>query len=102
MAKKFDGVIEAVRYNRNGQISLVRVYERRGVTFSDRVLLDRKTLSERIKEGMVFVTGQRKEYWGSTFETGKQVKLTTSNGKDYLRTGEPSFQKDELEETPAF
>ena len=102
MSKKFDGVIEAVRYSRNGQISLVRVYERRGVTFSDRVLLDRKTLSERIKDRKIFVTGQRKEYWGSTFETGKQVKLTTNNGKDFLSTSETSSQRDELEETPAF
>ncbi len=35
MAKKFDGVIEAVRY-KNGQIAVVRAFERRGTTFSDR------------------------------------------------------------------
>ena len=51
MAKKFDGVIEAVRYNPDGQIALVRGYELRGVTYSDRVLLDRNTLVERLKEG---------------------------------------------------
>jgi hypothetical protein len=102
MAKKYDGVIEAVRYSRNGHIGLVRAYERRGVTFSDRVLLDRKTLSERIKDGKIFVTGQRKEFWGGTFETGKQVKLITNNGKDFLTTTENSTQRDEIEETPAF
>ena len=46
--KKFDGVIEAVHYSRGGQIDFVRAYERRGVTFSDRVLLNRKTLLERL------------------------------------------------------
>ena len=39
MAKKVDVVIEAVRY-KNGQIVLVRGYERRGFTFSDRILID--------------------------------------------------------------
>ncbi|MDP1779148.1 MAG: hypothetical protein Q8K73_02630, partial [Anaerolineales bacterium] len=50
MAKKIDGVIEAVRY-KNGQITWVRAYERRGATFSDRVLLDRKTLLQRLQKG---------------------------------------------------
>ena len=102
MAKKFDGVIEAVRYSRNGQIGLVRAYERRGFTFSDRVLLDRKTLLERIKDGKEFITGQRKEYLASTFDTGKIVRLVTRNGKDILTTLENPPVKDKLEGTPAF
>ena len=57
---KFDGVIEAVRY-RGGKIELVRAYERRGATFSDRVLLDRAALLDRLKKGKRFVTGQRTE-----------------------------------------
>jgi hypothetical protein len=32
MAKKYDGVIEAVHY-KNGQIVVVRAFERRGATF---------------------------------------------------------------------
>ena len=50
MAKKHDGIIEAVRY-KNGQIVMVRAYERRGSSYSDRVLIDRKDLLERIKNG---------------------------------------------------
>jgi len=50
MTKKVDGVIEAVRY-KNGQIVIVRAYERRGATFSDHVLLERKTLLERLQKG---------------------------------------------------
>ena len=50
MAKKFDGIIEAVRY-KNGQIVTVRAYERRGATFSDRLLIERKDLLERLKTG---------------------------------------------------
>ena len=59
MAKQIDGVIEAARYAPDGSIVMVRVYERRGATFSDYVLLDRKTLVEKLKKGKKFVTGQR-------------------------------------------
>jgi hypothetical protein len=102
MAKKIDGVIEAVRYNPNGQIALVRAYERRGATFSDRVLLDRKALLERLKSGKNFSIGQRKEFLGSTFELGKTVKAVAENGNEFLTTQESAIQRDELEGTPAF
>lgn len=102
MAKNFDGVIEAVRYNPDGQIVLVRGYELRGVTYSDRVLLDRNTLVERLKEGKKFTTGQRKEFWASTFEYGKPVKVVSKDGKDYLTTRNDASQRDEVEETPVF
>ena len=49
MAKKFDGVIEAVRY-KNGQIEVVRAFERRGAAFTDRIMLNRKEFLERIKK----------------------------------------------------
>jgi len=102
MAKKFDGVIEAVRYNPDGQISLVRGYELRGVTYSDRILLDRDTLLERLKNGKKFITGQRKEYWASTFDLGKTVKAQTKDGHDIITTRDDVPQRDELEGTPAF
>ncbi|HEX8992132.1 MAG TPA: hypothetical protein VF784_10695 [Anaerolineales bacterium] len=98
--QKFDGVIEAVRY-KNGKIDVVRGYERRGATFSDRVLLDRKTLLERLKGGKRFVTGQRREYLGSTFEVGKPVKLTGQDSQQVVTTRTESDQ-DELEGVPAF
>ena len=102
MAKKFDGVIEAVRYNKAGLITLVRGYELRGVAYSDRILLDRNTLLERLKEGKKFTTGQRKEFWGGTFEPGKQVKVVSKDGKDFLTTRNDASKRDEIEETPAF
>ena len=102
MAQKFDGVIEAVRYDPNGEIALVRAYVLRGVTYSDRVLLDRETLLDRIKEGKKFTTGQRKEFLASTFEVGKLVQAIGSNGKECLTTGDELLQRDQLEETPIF
>ena len=97
---KFDGVIEAVRY-KNGKIEVVRAYERRGATFSDRVLLDRETLLERLKEGKRFVTGQRKEFLASTFETGKQINAVLKDNKQFVTTGVDA-DHDELEGVPVF
>ena len=100
MAKKFDGVIEAVHY-KNGQIVNVRAYERRGATFSDQVLIDRKELLDRIKNGKRFVIGARKEFWAGTFEEGKTIRLVTRDGKEFITT-RAEADHDELEQTPVF
>ena len=100
MANKFDGIIEAVRY-KNGQIATVRAYERRGASFSDRMLIDRKDLLERIKDGKLFLIGSRKEFWAGTFDEGKPVKVVSSDGKDFITTRD-NADHDELEETPFF
>jgi len=97
---QFDGVIEAVRY-KGGKIDVVRAYERRGATFSDRVLLNRKTLIERIKQGKQFITGERKEFMASTFEVGKLVNLFDKDDKQIITTHNPP-ERDELEGVPAF
>jgi hypothetical protein len=100
MAKRFDGVIEAVHY-KNGQIVNVRAYERRGATFSDEVLIDRKELLERLKNGKQFVVGVRKQFWAGTFEEGKTVQVVTRAGKEFITTREEAEQ-DELEAAPVF
>ncbi len=97
---KFDAVIEAVRY-KNGRIDKVRLYERRGATFSDRILLDRKTLLSRLQAGQTFVTGRRKELWASTFEVGKTVTLAGTGDREVVTTL-PQADHDELEGVPAF
>ncbi len=100
MAKKFDGVIEAVRY-RNGQIEVVRAFERRGAAFSDRVLIERHELLKRLKEGRKFVTGKRKEGLGGTFEQGQPVQLVSRDGTDFISTRTDANQ-DVLEQVPVF
>jgi len=100
MAKKFDGVIEAARY-KNGQIVMVRAYERRGTAFSDRVLIDRKDLLERIKSGKQFVIGVRKEFWAGTFDESKAVQVVTRDGKELIAT-RAGAEHDELESAPVF
>jgi hypothetical protein len=101
MAKKFDGVIEAVRY-KNGQIAVVRAFERRGASFSDRVLLDRKEFLDRLKKGRKFVVGKRKELLASTFEVQeKPVQVLQQNGREIIST-RPDADHDELEQAPVF
>ena len=100
MAKKIDGVIEAVRY-KGGQIVVVRGYERRGATFSDRVLIDRKSLLERLQKGKQFVIGTREEFLASTFKTSKNVLLIKQDEREWIATRSDA-KSDELEETPVF
>ena len=100
MAKKIDGVLESVRY-KNGQIVMVRAFERRGATFSDHILLDRKELLERLKSGKKFVIGTRKEFLASTFAEGKPVQVLSRAGKDIISTRDESSH-DELEQAPVF
>ena len=100
MAKKFDGVIEAVRY-KDGHIEVVRAFERRGSAFSDRVLIPRHELLKKLKDGRKFVVGQRKEFLAGTFETGKPVQVVSRNGQDFIAT-RSDVQQDELEQAPVF
>lgn len=98
--QKFDVVIEAVRY-KSGRIELVRGYERRGATFSDRVLLDRKALLEGLKAGKRVVTGQRKEFLAGTFAVERPVKLVGQDGQQVVTTL-TAADRDELEGVPSF
>jgi hypothetical protein len=100
MAKKIDGVIEAVRY-KNGQITMARIYEKRGATFSDRIMVDRKILLERLQKGQQYVTGSREELLASTFTTGKAVLLVKNNEREFLAT-DNNATNDELEGVPVF
>ncbi|MCX6059175.1 MAG: hypothetical protein NTW69_13600 [Chloroflexi bacterium] len=100
MNKKIDGVIEAVRY-KNGQITMVRAYQRRGATFSDRVLVDRKTLLERLQKGEQYVTGAREELRASTFTLGKPVLILKQDNRELLSTSK-NATRDELEKVPSF
>jgi len=100
MAKQIDGVIEAVRY-KNGQIVAVRGYERRGFTFSDRVIIDRKTLLERLQKGQQFVSGSRQDLMASTFTLSNPIRLVKADDREYIATNE-NATKDELENVPLF
>src|SRR5688572_22105390 len=100
MARKLDGLIEAVRY-KNGQIVMVRAYERRGATFSDHVLIERKALVERLQKGERFAVGSRQELKASTFNLSSEVQLVKQNGHEWIAT-RPDATGDMLDGAPVF
>jgi hypothetical protein len=95
---KVDGIIEAVRYTSNGSIGVVRAYERRGAAWSDQVLLQRKELVEKLGKGKRFLTGQRKPYLGSLFETGTAVAIIG----DHVVSEGITAARDQLAGVPVF
>jgi hypothetical protein len=82
--QKYDGVIEAVRYAPSGRIIVVRAYERRGPTFSDRVLINRDELVRRLQAGKRFFTGERQLLLASTFTLTSPVYLVEKDGQKFL------------------
>ena len=101
MAKKFDGVIEAVRY-KNGQIEFVRTFERRGAAFTDRIMLNRHEFLERLKKGKKYFIGKRKEFLAGTFEIEeKPVQVVKRDGQEFIST-RAEADHDELEQAPVF
>ena len=104
MARKiYDGVIEVVRYTPEGKISEVRIYERRGPTFSDRVLLSRMELLQRLRSGKKFGVGTRVERMASTFKVSSAVRLAGTRGQEaILAGGAKSTERDNLQGVPLF
>jgi hypothetical protein len=98
--KKYDGVIEAVHYQPDGQVDWVRAYLRRGPTWSDCVLVKRQDLINEIKAGRVMMVGQRVQYMAGTFEVSDPVKLVGSSGSEVLVTTQDSADQDQLKGVP--
>ena len=104
MAKiPYDGVIEAVRTTADGQLELARAYEKRGLVFSDRILLSRADLIDRIKNGQKFMIGKRTPYMGGTFDTSGPIHLVKGTGGDHISVSPSSSdQLDNLQDIPKF
>ena len=101
--KKYDGVIEVVRYDPEGKISQVRIYERRGPTYSDRVLISRAELLQRLHSGKKFAVGSREELMASTFKISSEVRLAGSRSQEVIVSGgATSAECDNLQDVPLF
>ena len=101
MAKKFVGIIEAVRY-KNGQIEVVRAFERRGAALSDRLLIPRSELLNRLRKGLRFTVGKRKEHLAGSFDfQDKPLQVVERNGQEVIAT-HANAEHDELENAPVF
>ena len=100
--QKYDGVVEAVRYSPAGRLAIARVYERRGSTFSDILLLSRTEIIHKLQAGQIFMVGKRLEYQGGTFEVTVPVKLAGNPGKEVLFTTKITNDCDDLQGVPLF
>lgn len=97
---KADLIIEAVHHKRNGQIDFVRAYQKRGATYSDCLLVERKELLESIVLGMRVFIGQRVPFWGTVFSELAPVRLQTIHNKQTIVTTTSNVNQKELAEAP--
>jgi hypothetical protein len=97
---KYDGVVEAVHYGPDGKVAWVRVYERRGAIFSDRIVIDRNTFVERLQAGRIYFAGRRVPQMAGTFETTAPVRLLGGEGDEILVSGEPEAGREYLKGVP--
>lgn len=103
MAKqKYDGVIEAIHVDADGQLVTARIYECRGVINSDHILVEREALIKHLKDGQTILTGKRIPYMGANFETGEKLHVVTRQGKDFIIVGEGQADQDKLTGLPLF
>jgi hypothetical protein len=101
MAKAdYDGVIQAVRYDDQGQVKWVRAFLRRGAVWTDYVLLNRDELVQKLSSGLRFRTGERLHYQGGTFKVTHPVKLVNVNSHEVLVAGSEQVKTDRLEGVP--
>ena len=101
MAKvDYDGVVQAVHYDDQGQDMWVRAFLRRGPVWSDYIQLERSDLVDKINSGLRFRTGVRIPYLGGKFETKFPVELVKVNNHEVLIAGDRQAKKDSLEGVP--
>lgn len=101
MPKKLvDGVVEAVHYTQNGQVEWVRVYLRRGKTFSDHLLVDRRSLIEILKSGKKIFSGRRIPLQASTFLLNDLVEVIQDGSSEIIVIGKLKAVRDRLDKVP--
>lgn len=98
--QKFDGVVQAVHYKEDGLVDWVRIYLRRGPTFSDRTMLDRQTLISHLKAGKRYFIGQRIQHMASTFKVDEPLRVIEKDGQEFVASAKLDADRDQLEGVP--
>ena len=84
MSPTIDHVVEAVRFSTTRKIELIRLYHRRGSTYSDRELCTRSELIDQMKKGGKVFVGRRINNLAGTFEIGERIILSGKKGAETL------------------
>ncbi len=101
MAKiKYDGVLEAAHYKPDGQLEWVRVYQRLGAIFSDRIILSREAFIKQLKAKKRYMVGERIYNYGAKFTVSQRVRLVEKNGKAIVVVGSDQATQDTLDGVP--
>jgi hypothetical protein len=96
----YDGVLEAAHFKPDGQLDWVRVYERRGPVFTDRILLHRAEFIEQLKAGKRYMVGERIPNMGAKFNVSEPVHLQGKNDKQAIAVGSSQTGIDNLTGVP--
>jgi hypothetical protein len=84
----YDYVIEAVRLLQDGQVTLARLYEKRGSTYSDHILMEREKLINQLKNNKLVAAGKRQRGLASTFDILGSIHLAGNRDNPSLILGE--------------
>jgi len=98
MAKKIDGVVNAAHFDEDGNVRWVRMYQRRGLVYTDQVIVPRKALIEQLEQGKQIVSGERIPRMGNVFDIDDDSRfhLVTKNGKVIITSGDAGNFHDQL------
>ena len=101
--KKLDGLVEAVRLGKDGNIAAVRIYERRGATYGDWKVIGRDELVQRLKKGQHIAVGERIPYLASTFQVLHPLRLVGDRGDEkWVATATSAPSHDQVDGAPFF
>jgi hypothetical protein len=95
-----DVVVEAVHYASSGEVEWVRVYERRGPTYSDRLIKTRGELIHLLRNGKRVFGGKRIPLMASTFELFTPIDYIRQEGNFILKSGKKESLQDRLADIP--
>jgi hypothetical protein len=80
MSEKYDFMIEAIRLTISGQLESARLYQRRGSSYSDRIIFTRLQLLDQLTAGKRIAAGSRQPRLASTFTViGEIVRCGKEN-----------------------
>jgi hypothetical protein len=93
--RRVDLIVVAARYSPERRLEWVQAYERRGRVWSDKVVLDRRALLDRLQRKQRVHSGAEREIPGD-FEVGPAVQLQRSGGPPAIVAGSKTTGADEL------